>query len=197
MGSLHPVAVLVSGTGRHLENFELLARGGDLPIKVVTVLSNKNGIGALERAERLDLPSVVIDPERKLDDLAFSEQVFAFCEEAGAETILLAGLPRKLVVPKVWERRILNIHPALLPAFGGKGYWGDHVHRAVLGRGCWFTGCTVHYVDNDYDSGPILLQSVVPVEPGDDIHTLAGRVFEAEIEAYPQALRLHIEGRSR
>ncbi len=98
MGSLHPVAVLVSGTGRHLENFELLARGGDLPIKVVTVLSNKNGIGALERAERLDLPSVVIDPERKLDDLAFSEQVFTFCEEAGAETILLAGFLRKLVV---------------------------------------------------------------------------------------------------
>ena len=193
--SAHRVAVFVSGTGRHLENFAVLAREGKLAVEVVLALSNKAGVAALDRAARYDVPALVLDPERELDDAEFSARAFAACEEAGAETVLLAGFLRKLIVPAAWEGRVLNIHPSLLPAFGGKGYWGDRVHRAVLERGCWVSGCTVHYVDNEYDNGPILLQRAVDVESGDDVGTLAGRVFEAEVEAYPEALRLHLEER--
>lgn len=193
----HRVAVFVSGTGRHLENFAALAREGALPIEVVLALSNRSGVAALDRAARFEVPALVLDPERELDDAEFSARAFAACEEAGAQTVLLAGFLRKLVVPEAWEGRVLNIHPSLLPAFGGKGYWGDRVHQAVLDRGCWFSGCTVHVVDNVYDNGPIVLQAVVPVEPGDDVHTLASRVFEAEAQAYPEAVRLHLEGRVR
>jgi len=191
--SAHPVAVLVSGTGRHLENFARLAREGELPIRVSLALSNRAGVLALERAATYGVPAQVLDPERELDDATFSERAFAACDQAGARTVLLAGFLRKLVVPAAWEGRVLNIHPSLLPAFGGKGYWGDRVHRAVLDRGCWVSGCTVHYVDNEYDSGPILLQRSVEVLPSDDAHSLAERVFEAEVEAYPEALRLHLE----
>ncbi len=194
--SAHPVAVLVSGTGRHLENFARLAQSGELPIEVVLALSNKAGVAALERAARFEVPSQVLDPERQLSDADFSAQAFAACEEAGARTVLLAGFLRKLVIPPAWEGRVLNIHPSLLPAFGGKGYWGDRVHQAVLDRGCWYSGCTIHHVDNEYDSGPILLQRSVAVERGDGVDDLAGRVFEAELEAYPQALRLYLQGLS-
>ena len=191
--SAHAVAVFVSGTGRHLENFVRRAQAGELPVRVALALSNKAGVLALERAAAYDVPTRVLDPERQLDATAFSDQAFAACEEAGARTVLLAGFLRKLVVPAAWEGRVLNIHPSLLPAFGGKGYWGDRVHQAVLDRGCWVSGCTVHYVDNEYDNGPILLQRAVDVEPTDDVHSLAERVFEAETEAYPEALRLHLD----
>lgn len=194
--SSHPIAVLVSGTGRHLENFARLASEGELPVQVVLALSNKEGVAALDRADRFGVPSLVLDPGRELDDATFSERAFTACEEAGARTVILAGFLRKLVIPPAWERRVLNIHPSLLPAFGGKGYWGDRVHKAVLDRGCWYSGCTVHYVDNEYDSGPILLQRSVAVEPGDGVHDLAGRVFEAELEAYPEALRLYLKRQS-
>jgi len=193
----HRVAVFVSGTGRHLENFAALAREGALEIEVVLALSNRAGVAALDRAAHYDVPAVVLDPERELEEAEFSARAFAACEEVGAETVLLAGCLRKLIVPAAWEGRVLNIHPSLLPAFGGKGYWGDRVHRAVLDRRCWVSGCTVHYVDNEYDNGPILLQRTVPVEEDDDAGTLAGRVFEAEAQAYPEAVRLHLEGRRR
>jgi phosphoribosylglycinamide formyltransferase-1 len=90
---------------------------------------------------------------------------------------------------------VLNIHPALLPAFGGQGYYGERVHRAVLERGCEVTGCTVHYVDNEYDHGPILHQRACPVLPGDDVHALAARVFAEEELAYPEAVRRHLARR--
>lgn len=195
MNAPHRIAVLVSGTGRHLENLARLAHEGELEVEIVLALSSKAGVAALERAERYGIPTLVLDPDRELDAATFSEKAFAACEEAGAGTVLLAGFLRKLVIPPAWAGRVLNVHPALLPAFGGKGYWGHRVHRAVLERGCWYTGCTVHLVDDEYDHGPILLQRVVPVEAGDDVPRLAARVFEAELEAYPEALRRHLEGR--
>ena len=188
----HPVAVFVSGTGRHLENFARLARSGELGIGIRLVLSSKREVQALEHARRFDLPTLVLDPERELEDGAFGARAFEAVERAGAETVLLAGFLRKLVLPVPWAGRVLNIHPALLPAFGGRGYWGDRVHRAVLERGCWYTGCTVHYVDEEYDHGPILLQRVLRVDPEDTVESLAERVFEQELVAYPEALRVHL-----
>lgn len=187
----HALAVFVSGTGRHLENFARLAAAGELDARVALALADREGIAALERAARFDVPTEVLDPERALDPTAFSERAFAAVEASGAELVALAGFLRKLVVPTRFAGRVLNIHPSLLPAFGGKGWWGDRVHRGVLERGCQFSGCSVHYVDDEYDHGPILLQRCVPVRADDTVEALAARVFEAELEAYPAALRVH------
>jgi phosphoribosylglycinamide formyltransferase-1 len=193
--SARPVAVFVSGTGRHLENLARLARAGELPIDVRLCLSNKAGVQALERAARAGIEALVLDPQRELDAAAFSERAFAEVEARRCETVILAGFLRLLVVPERWLGRVLNIHPALLPAFGGQGYYGERVHRAVLERGCEVTGCTVHYVDNEYDHGPILHQRACPVLPGDDVHALAARVFAEEELAYPEAVRRHLARR--
>lgn len=186
------LAVLVSGTGRHLDNLARLVRAGELDATIGLVLCDRAGARALGRAEEAGLPHLLLDPERGLDPASFSRAAFEAIASAGCGTVVLAGFLRRLVLPPGWERRILNIHPSLLPAFGGQGFYGDRVHRAVLERGCKVSGCTVHYVDEEYDHGPILAQRVVPVLPGDDPHSLAARVFEAELEAYPEALREHL-----
>jgi len=183
-------AVLVSGTGRHLENFARLARAGELDLELVRAVASKAGIAALERARSWDVPARVLDPERALDEQAFSERLFGELDEEGCEWTLCAGFLRKLVVPPRWEGRVLNIHPSLLPAFGGQGFYGRRVHEAVIARGSWFTGTTVHYVDNEYDHGRILLQRVCRVLPDDTPDSLAERVFAEELVAYPDALRL-------
>ena len=152
---------------------------------------------ALERAKRLALPTLLVDPERKLSPHEFSTTAFAAAEFAGVELVVLAGFLRLLEIPPAWHGRVLNIHPALLPAFGGKGFYGDKVHAAVLAAGAKETGCSVHYVTNEYDKGPILLQRKVPVLPGDDVHTLATRVFEAEKLALPEAIREHFARAAR
>ncbi|MFN0242992.1 MAG: phosphoribosylglycinamide formyltransferase [Planctomycetota bacterium] len=190
-----PIGVLVSGSGRSLENLVQKIRAGELDCRIVVVVSTKADAYALERARRLELPSVVIDPLRRLDDEAFSRDVFAALDAHGCDSAVLAGFLRRLVLPTAWEGRVLNIHPSLLPAFGGKGYYGERVHKAVLARGVQFTGCTVHYVDNEYDAGPILLQRCISVAPGDTPESLAARVFEEEKLALPEALRRHVERR--
>ncbi len=185
-------AILVSGTGRHLEHIGRLCQAGELDLEVGLCLSNKPGVLALERAEALGIPQLVLDPERNLNDAGFSHAAFTAIQDAGCDLILLAGFLRMLVVPRAWNGRVLNIHPSLLPAFGGKGCWGHHVHQAVLDRGCQVTGCTVHVVDNQYDHGPIVLQRTCPVEPNDTVDTLAARVFEVERDAYPDAIRQYL-----
>lgn len=189
------LAVLVSGGGRSLENLAEEIATGSLDASLELVIANKSGIGALERCERLGIPAQVIDAERALAPTDFSRAVFSAVEEAGCDLVILAGFLRFLPIPENWIGRVINIHPSLLPAFGGKGFYGDRVHAAVLERGVQFTGCTVHYVDNEYDSGPILLQRCIAVEETDDVHSLAARVFDEEKRALPEAIRLHA-GRS-
>lgn len=191
------IAVFVSGGGRSLENLAERASAGEIPIEIALVLSNRADAFALERARRRGIPSVVIDAERKLDPARFSEAAFAEVERARCELVVLAGFLRLLVIPERWLGRVLNIHPSLLPRFGGKGFYGDKVHAAVLAERCDETGCTVHYVTNEYDAGPIVLQRRVRVEPTDDVHSLAARVFEEEKRALPEAIRRHFEQRSR
>jgi phosphoribosylglycinamide formyltransferase-1 len=185
------IAVFVSGGGRSLENLAQKIAAGELDARIALVVCNNPRAQALERAKRLGLPTLLVDPERRLSAHEFSTTAFAAAEFAGAGLIVLAGFLRLLEIPDAWIGRVLNIHPALLPEFGGKGFYGDKVHAAVLAAGAQESGCTVHYVTNEYDKGPILLQRKVPVLPGDDVHTLAARVFEAEKQALPDAIRAH------
>ena len=187
----HALAVLVSGTGRHLENLAALAAdpGGDLDADVAVVISNRPGVGALDRADRLGLRAEVLEGAESETVEAYGRRVFDVIRSAGADTVVLAGFLKKLWIPEDFAGRVLNIHPSLLPAFGGKGCYGMRVHRAVLERGCQVSGCTVHLVDDVYDNGPILLQRWCAVEPGDTPEELAARVFEEELVALPEALR--------
>ncbi len=186
------VAVLLSGGGRSFENLVECSRRGEIESQVVLALSSSRTAGGLERARRLSVPSLVV--EGKGPELA--RACFAALDEARVDLACLAGWVKLLApIPPAWKGRVLNIHPALLPSFAGKGYWGDKVHEAVLAAGVKVTGCTVHFCDDEYDHGPIVLQRTCPVLDDDDGHTLAGRVFEEEKKAYPEAVRLFEQGR--
>jgi len=191
------IAVLVSGGGRSLENLAGAIARGDVSGRIALVLSNTPKAFALERARRLEIPAVVIDPERKLNPEEFSRDAFAAIESFECDVAVMAGFLRLLRIPERWLGRVMNIHPALLPAFGGKGYYGDRVHEAVLASGVKETGCTVHYVDNVYDHGPVILQRRIDVRPDDTVASLSARVFEEEKLALPEALRRHLSRADR
>ncbi|MDW8261506.1 MAG: phosphoribosylglycinamide formyltransferase [Phycisphaerales bacterium] len=187
--------MLVSGGGTTLQN--LLDRIADqtLPAVVQVVIGSRPGLQALQRAARAGVPNLVIDRSRHPDVNTFSREVFAQIDRAGVDLVCLAGWLNLLKIPDPWRGRVMNIHPALLPAFGGRGMYGLRVHEAVLAAGCKVSGCTVHFVDDDYDTGPIILQRTCPVHEGDSPQSLALRVFEQECLAYPQAIRLFQQGR--
>ena len=191
------IAVLVSGTGRSLENLALQIKDQRLSAQIVLVVSNTPGALALERSKRLKLETLVVPHREHATPEEFSRAVFTALEAQRVELAVLAGFLRLLLIPPNWLGRVINIHPSLLPAFGGKGFYGERVHQAVLERGVQFTGCTVHYVTNEYDSGPILLQRCIEVQANDDAHSLSARVFEEEQLALPEAIRLHASGRVR
>ncbi len=178
------IGFLLSGGGRTLEN--LSSHLDDHPglAEIVLVISDRNSAFGLERARRLGIPRRALPCCGPEDSL----RIFEALDEAGAEIALLGGFLRLLEVPQPWSNRVLNIHPSLIPKFSGKGLYGDRVHRAVLEAGERESGCTVHFVDNIYDHGPILLQERVPVLPEDTADSLASRVFEAECRAYPRAV---------
>jgi formyltetrahydrofolate-dependent phosphoribosylglycinamide formyltransferase len=192
------IVVLLSGSGRTLQNLLDLSQAGELPVDVVRVISSSRKAYGLERARLAGVEGLVLRRRSYGDDAAYSEAVFGACREAGAELVVLAGWLKLLCpIPADFQGKVLNIHPALLPSFGGHGFYGSRVHQAVLDHGAKVSGCTVHFVDDDYDQGPIVLQQAVPVVEGDTPDTLAARVFAAETEAYPEAIRLFAAGRLR
>lgn len=181
------LAVLLSGSGRTLENLLEWIAAGRLAAEVVVVVANKPGVRGLSVADRANLPTYIM-PRADQSLRGWSEAVFGVCQARRAELVVMAGFLQLVEIPDDFSGRVINIHPALLPAFGGKGFHGMHVHRAVLDRGCTISGCTVHVVDNEYDHGRILLQRTVPVLPDDTAESLAARVFAAECEALPEAI---------
>ena len=190
-----PIAVLISGGGTTLQNLIDRIDAGRLPARIVQVVSGRTDAFGLERARRAGLPVEVV-PRRAFPNIAeFSERTFGLCRAAGAELVVLAGYLQLLQIPDDYRHKVLNIHPALLPSFGGKGMYGQHVHEAVLAYGAKVTGCTVHFADNEYDHGPIILQRPVPVLDDDTPDTLGQRVFDAECDAYPEAIHLFADGR--
>ncbi|MFN0010779.1 MAG: phosphoribosylglycinamide formyltransferase [Phycisphaerales bacterium] len=180
--SIAPLAVLLSGSGRTLDNLLAAIANGTLPARIAVVIASKECLGA-EKARKAGIPTHV------LPGVIAPPVLAPILEAANARFIVLAGYLKLLPIPRGYEGRVVNIHPALLPDFGGPGMHGRKVHEAVLASGAKLSGCTVHLCDDRFDTGPILLQRVCPVIDGDTPDTLAARVFEQECLAYPEALR--------
>jgi len=188
------LAVLLSGSGTTLQNLLDRIVDGRLDAEVMQVISSKADAFGLVRARRASIQATVV--ERKGHSIEeFSTRIFDLCSDAKADLVCMAGFLQLVQVPDDFRGRVLNIHPALIPAFSGKGWYGERIHKAVVETGVKVSGCTVHFADNVYDHGPIILQKTVPVLDDDTPETLAKRVFAQECEAYPEAIRLFAEGR--
>ena len=181
------LAVLLSGSGRTLENLLERIEAGKLPATVAVVVASRGDVRGVRIAERAGVPVRVLPPGGLAVD-RWSESIFAACRQARVDVVVMAGFLHLVRIPHDFSGRVINIHPSLLPAFGGQGFHGMHVHRAVLERGCTVSGCTVHLVDDEYDHGRVLLQKTVPVLPDDSPESLAARVFAAECDALPDAI---------
>ncbi|MCE9544249.1 MAG: phosphoribosylglycinamide formyltransferase [Planctomycetia bacterium] len=188
-------AVLISGGGTTLKSFIDQISAGQLDARIELVVSSSPKAGGLKFAEAAGIPRLVVDPRDCATPAEFGEAVFGPCRAAGVDLVAMAGYLKLVPIPPDFANRVMNIHPGLIPNYCGPGMYGLKVHRAVLQAGEKTSGCTVHFVDNQYDHGPIILQRTVPVEPGDTPESLAARVFAAECEAYPAALRLFAAGR--
>ncbi|AEN72923.1 phosphoribosylglycinamide formyltransferase [Rhodothermus marinus SG0.5JP17-172] len=191
------LAVFASGGGTNFQAILDAIEAGRLPARVVLCVSDRPTAGALERARRHGIPTAVLAPKDYPSPEVFGEALLEVLRAHQVELVALAGYLKKIPdnVVAAYRNRILNIHPSLLPAFGGPGMYGRRVHEAVLNYGVRWTGATVHLVDEEYDHGPIVLQEPVPVLPDDTPETLAARVLEVEHRLYPEALRLFAEGR--
>lgn len=189
------LCVLLSGSGTTLENlYDHVARRG-LPAEIVKVIASKPEAYGIQRAKNHGTPHAVV-PRQQFKGLeAFSAAVWEEIAQAAPDLVVLAGWMCLIRIPEKWLGRVINIHPALIPAFCGKGMYGHHVHQTVYERGVKLTGCTVHFADNEYDHGPIILQRAMPVEDDDTPETIAEKVQALEREAYPEAIRLLAEGR--
>jgi formyltetrahydrofolate-dependent phosphoribosylglycinamide formyltransferase len=189
------LGVLLSGSGTTLQNILDRSADGRLRAQVAVVISNRSDALGLERALRAGVPAFVVERSGCDSREEFGRRIFELCRRHRVDLVCLAGFLQLVPIPEDYLGRVLNIHPALIPAFCGKGFYGHRVHEAALEYGVKVSGCTVHFADNLYDHGPIVLQRVVSVLDGDTPETLAARVFEQECEAYPEAIRLFAEGR--
>lgn len=189
------LSFFISGTGGNALNLVKACREGRVAGRPLLAIASSAKAGGIPRLEAEGVKVVVVDRKAFDSDEAFSSACYREVEAMGAEVICLAGWLKKLHVPKAWEGRILNIHPGLLPTFGGPGMYGMHVHRAVLAAGAAESGCTVHLVDNQYDHGPHLAEARVPVLPGDTPEDLQRRVYAEEMRLYPLALSQFLQDR--
>lgn len=188
------LAVLISGGGRSLMNLRDRIASGTLEATIRIVVSSRGDAPGVTRARDAGLPIVVVE-RKTLSPEAFQERIAEAVR--GADLVCMAGFLSLWRVPDELRGRVINIHPALLPDFGGPGMYGQRVHQAVLRAGRSESGCTVHFCDNEYDRGPIILQRKVPVQPDDTPESLAARVFEQECIALPEVIQLFAEGRIR
>lgn len=191
------IAVLASGRGTNLQAIIDATESGYIPGKVVVVISDKKDAYALERARKHGIEPLFLDPSlcssREEYDRLLGDEI----EKRKVDLICLAGFMRILTPSFInrFRNKIMNIHPALLPSFGGVGMYGERVHKAVLNSGAKITGCTVHFVTEEVDGGPIIIQEAVPVLDDDTPESLAERVLEHEHRIYPEAIRLFAEGK--
>jgi phosphoribosylglycinamide formyltransferase 1 len=188
------LGVLISGGGTTLVNLQRVIEAGELAAEIVAVIASRPECVGLERARSAGLRTWCYRRRDFASTEQFSTALFDVCRAQDVDLVVCAGFLAQLRIPGDFSGRVMNIHPSLIPAFSGAGMHGEHVHAAVLQRGCRVSGCTVHFVDDEYDHGPIILQETVPVLDSDTPETLAARVFEVECRAYPDAIRLFAEG---
>jgi len=196
------VGVLASGSGTTFQNLVLRSRlpEGDparLDAEIVVLAVSKPGAFAVQRASVLGVACEVLPKEIQRDPAALGAEIGRILAAHRVDLCAMAGFLKLWTIPPAFRGRVMNVHPALLPAFGGHGMYGHHVHEAVIASGAKVSGCTVHFADDQYDTGPIVVQRTVPVTFEDTPETLAERVQEAEREAYPEAIQLAAEGRLR
>lgn len=188
------LGVLISGSGTTLHNLIEYHQKGMLKADIVAVVSSREGVSGLEKATQAGLPTIVIARQgKKLD--SFADAIYQHLRKNRVDLVCLAGFLDFLPIPDDFTHRVINIHPSLIPAFSGKGYYGKHVHEAAIKAGVKVSGCTVHFADNEFDHGPIISQTTVPVLETDTAESLAKRVFQAECLAYPEAINLLAENR--
>ncbi len=193
-----PIAVLISGTGRTLKNLIDRVEAGTLDVEIRLVVSSSRNASGMQYAEKAGIPIRIVESQDFENQEEFSAAVFDPCRKCGVKYVAMAGYLKLLKIPTDFVDRVLNIHPSLIPSFCGKHYYGLRVHEAALNRGVKISGATVHFVNDEYDDGPIILQETVPVKDDDVVQTLSDRVlFDAEFVAYPKALQLLAEDRVR
>jgi len=191
------VAVLISGTGTTLRNLLEKQAAGRLQAEIVQVISSNPHATGLNFAHDAGVPCQIIQRPRFHSTQAFSHAVFSAVETSNADLVALGGFLKRLLIPPEFENRVINIHPSLIPAFCGKGFYGLKVHDAVIKSGCQISGCTVHFVDDEYDHGPIIAQRQVPVLTNDTPQSLAARVFQVECELYPDVINQLAEKKTK
>jgi formyltetrahydrofolate-dependent phosphoribosylglycinamide formyltransferase len=189
------LGVLISGGGTTLVNILDYINQGLLNAKVAVVISSRSTVAGVEKAKSAGLDVKIIRKKDHPDIDDFSRHIEEELLAAKVDLVVQGGWLCLWKIPPRYENRVMNIHPALLPSFGGKGMWGHHVHEAVLAAGCKVSGCTVHFCTNEYDKGPTIVQRTCEVEDDDTPDALAVRVFEQECIAYPQAINLFAEGK--
>lgn len=187
------LAVCVSGEGTTLQNLIDRIKSRKLRAEIVQVVASRPCIGAIVRAEAVRIPLALANYHAR-STAEFSESVFNPILHSRSDLVILAGFLSLLRIPPEYQGRVINVHPALIPSFCGKGYYGSKVHKAVVESGVKLSGCTVHFVDDSYDRGPIILQRAVPVLENDTAQSLAARVFKEECVALPEAIKLYAEG---
>ncbi|MGR3301104.1 MAG: phosphoribosylglycinamide formyltransferase [Candidatus Scalindua sp.] len=189
------LAILISGSGTTLQNLIDKINDKTLNANIQIVISSAPDTYGTKRAEQNNIPVAIVQRKGYNDSKIFSNTIINEIEEYSVDLIILAGFLHLFRIPDKYTGKVMNIHPGLIPSFCGKGYYGHHVHEAVIESGVKVSGCTVHFVDNEYDCGPIIIQRVVQVHEDDSPETLAQRVFKEECIAYPEAINLFAEGR--
>ncbi len=190
------LVVLASGSGRTIENLQHHILHGSLDAKLIRIIVSNESCGAIERCERLGLDVSVVSKGAFLSNAERDQATLELIRGKSPDWVLMAGWLRLLPIPSDLEGKVLNIHPALLPGFGGKGAYGSFVHEAVHAQGRTLSGCTVHFASSEYDRGPALIQEAVFLHPNMSATEIAAVVFNAEKRAYPAALQALISGRA-
>jgi phosphoribosylglycinamide formyltransferase-1 len=190
------LAVCVSGEGTTLQNLIDRIKARRLRAQIVQVVASRPRIGAIARAEAAKIPLALANYNARTRK-EFSASVFGPIRHAKADLVILGGFLALLQIPRDYKGRVINIHPGLIPSFCGKGFYGSKVHEAALAMGVKVSGCTVHFADDTYDTGPIIAQRAVPVLEGDTVETLGTRVFNEECKALPDVISLYADGRLR
>ena len=189
------LAILISGSGTTLQNLIDKINDKTLNANIQVVISSAPDTYGIKRAEQNNIPVAIVQRKGYNDSDIFSDAIINEIEKYSVDLIILAGFLHLFKIPDKYTGKAMNIHPGLIPSFCGKGYYGHHVHEAVIRSGVKVSGCTVHFVDNEYDCGPIIIQRVVQVHEDDSPETLAQRVFKEECIAYPEAINLFAEGK--